>query len=81
MHGVARGSIGGVDALDLQAQRDVKKALHNICTIVGHGVRIAVVSVPPQHIGLGSKTALLLAVVKAACAVTDHDLAIKSFRD
>jgi beta-ribofuranosylaminobenzene 5'-phosphate synthase len=62
--------IAGLGGYDTAARRDMVRALERLGERVGPlGVRLTVRSGPPQHVGLGSKTSLLLAGLRAACHV------------
>ncbi|MGW4903837.1 beta-ribofuranosylaminobenzene 5'-phosphate synthase family protein [Streptomyces albidoflavus] len=60
---------GLFESLDESARRDVEAVLCRLSQDVAlPGLTLTLESVPPQHVGLGSKTTLLLATVRGACA-------------
>jgi beta-ribofuranosylaminobenzene 5'-phosphate synthase len=62
--------VAGLGGNDVAARRDMSRALERLAELVGPlGVRLTLTSCPPQHVGLGSKTSLLLASLHAACHV------------
>ena len=59
--------VEGLSRLDERARREVRRALAELQETTGPlRTRIAVEQTMPPHVGLGSKTALLLAVLQAA---------------
>ena len=75
-----RSSINGIEVLDVAAGRDLDAALERLAA--PHGlppIAIRIHAVPPQHVGLGTKTTLLLSVLRAVSAeaglaMSDADL-------
>ena len=64
-------SVRGLDKLDRQGQRDLLAALTRLGRVHGYlGAEVVLRRILPQHVGLGSKTALTLAVLKAASLVS-----------
>jgi beta-ribofuranosylaminobenzene 5'-phosphate synthase len=62
-------TVGGVEKLDQSAMRDIAAALRRMQTAFSVGpIKITVRRMPPQHVGLGTKTAMVLAALKG-CAV------------
>lgn len=63
------GPIVGLDRLDALGQKDVTEALERLSASIQapnlrRPLRIGLRTIPPQHIGLGTKTALILAILK-----------------
>ena len=79
-------NVSGLSSADEGTRRDVDAALERLRS--SHGlppVSIVVNAMPPQHVGLGTKTSLLLAVLAAASSaasldVTDAELQLASGR-
>ncbi len=66
-HNVRKTEVVGIGVLDQDGQADVHQALQRLANVAhGTSVRLVLRDVPPQHVGLGSKTALLLGVLTAA---------------
>src|SRR4051812_17428413 len=62
----SRPTLDDLAELDAGARSDVLNALRRIKRQVGHvDVRIEILHAPPQHVGLGCKTALVVGVVAA----------------
>jgi beta-ribofuranosylaminobenzene 5'-phosphate synthase len=58
--------IFGLEQVDSQGSSEVRRALGRLKAFLPHAnAKVFVRNVPPQHIGLGTKTALILAVLKA----------------
>jgi beta-ribofuranosylaminobenzene 5'-phosphate synthase len=69
-------SLIGFDSLDEQAYREVQDALARLEAHVGRGMpyEFALQGPVRQHIGLGTKTALILATLQAAALASGHEL-------
>ena len=55
----------GLGTLDVSAQADCQSLVNMVTKEHGRGARITIVEHPPQHVGLGSKTALRLSLISA----------------
>ena len=81
-----RQSINGLSLLDERARRDLADTIERFRRAFLVPVeRVTVHSIPPQHVGLGTKTALTLGVLKSLqllnrIAVTNEDLQVLSGR-
>ncbi len=71
----ATTEIMGLDMLDSDGQRDVVRAL-DLLQDMTHRARIRLLlrHMPPQHVGLGSKTALILGILSAASSALGIDV-------
>jgi len=83
----SRSQVSSVVAVDAEALSDVESAIARLAqfTDSGDGVSLVIERMPPQHVGLGSKTALILASLKSAslaafAGVRDADLRYLSRR-
>jgi beta-ribofuranosylaminobenzene 5'-phosphate synthase len=73
-----RLEVSGLDNLDTQGQQDLISALERLSKVAPSArARITIKKLPPQHIGLGTKTALLLGAITAAGLATDVRLPSK----
>lgn len=64
--------VNGLDKLDTQGQQDLISALERLLKVVPSArTRITIKKLPPQHVGLGTKTALLLGAITVATLATD----------
>lgn len=61
----AKNALVGADALDTACQGDLETLLHILAGAEGQHVQVRVCAHAPQHVGLGTKTALKLAVIAA----------------
>ena len=60
------GVVGNIP-LDERTRTDLRKALEAVsCRVAKKSVTVSVESMPPQHVGLGTKTALILGALLAA---------------
>lgn len=65
-------TLAGEESLDLRGRDDAQQALSRFQSLVpAVGMSLTVESMLPQHIGLGSKTALLLALLEGAFRAAD----------
>ncbi|MEU4773172.1 beta-ribofuranosylaminobenzene 5'-phosphate synthase family protein [Micromonospora sp. NPDC023644] len=63
---------GLFDALDERARQDVHAALDRLAdTVPVPPMTLSLDGMPPAHVGLGSKTMLVLAALRVACAAAD----------
>jgi beta-ribofuranosylaminobenzene 5'-phosphate synthase len=68
-------TINGINHLDSSAQNDIYTVINRFKNqFSGKKFEIELVSLPPQHIGLGSKTLLLLSLIKGMSLETKIDL-------
>jgi|SRR5579883_502739 len=68
-------SLTGTRFLDARGQEDLQGAFARISALMqGTAVHVNVQSSPPQHVGLGTKTSLVLGVLKAAQLAADAKL-------
>lgn len=72
----ATDEIEGSDLIDADARNDVDRVLLALRSYRPNlpAMRISIRSVPPQHVGFGTKTALLLAILSAANLETCAEL-------
>ena len=56
-----RTELAGVAGFDARDKRDLEAHLERLSSALGRGFYVEVISAMPQHVGLGSKTALLMA--------------------
>lgn len=66
----------GTDKLDEKAQTDIARLLKRLQTRLDDpvSVRIEINEVPAQHVGLGTKTALLLSMICATCKCLGYEI-------
>jgi beta-ribofuranosylaminobenzene 5'-phosphate synthase len=67
-------SIRGTSHLDAAAQSDLEEALVALQKCGGVGFRAVLEESPPQHVGLGSKTSLLLSFITAVSHLKELNL-------
>lgn len=71
----SRTSLAGLDLVDRRSRKDLLRSLARLhATAPNAHARVRIESVPPQHVGLGSKTALILGVLRAFQAATGLEL-------
>jgi beta-ribofuranosylaminobenzene 5'-phosphate synthase len=64
----------GLDVLDDEGQDDINKVIDRLRSSLGDfGFRVFLKSVPPQHVGFGSKTSLLLGLVAGINALAERN--------
>src|SRR5439155_438082 len=75
-HRSTRLVVNGLHRLDPRGRGDVMDALVRLRRYLGHPLNVAlsVRQMPPQHIGLGTKTALLLGILKGASLVAGRHI-------
>ena len=67
--------VDGLHQLDERAGREVREALSGFEEVTGPlGARLTIERALPAHVGLGSKTALLLAILQAASSIARRPL-------
>src|SRR5437763_14284854 len=67
-------SIEGIDGLDQNARDELVILLDRLAELHGIGAGISLISHGPQHVGLGSKTALKLSTVAGYLKLCGKDL-------
>ncbi len=77
----AKTKVFGLEQVDRQAGNDVENALKRLKVLLPHvNAAVSIRSVPPQHIGLGIKTTLLLGVLKAIDLATGAGLSVTALQ-
>ncbi len=77
----ARRRVLGIEGFDRRCQRDVRRALERLDEACPRPTAEVIVQTSvPQHVGLGSKTALILATLKAAASAKAIALSVESLQ-
>ncbi len=67
----------GFEYLDTFALQDIQRLTSKLRHTFGFSLDLELLSAPPQHIGLGSKTLLLSSIVAANCALTKERINVE----
>jgi len=68
-----RWKLVGFDRLDAESRREITDLLRRLTdSLLCHPARLELLQALPQHVGLGSKTATLLSIIRAVTAVNGH---------
>jgi beta-ribofuranosylaminobenzene 5'-phosphate synthase len=75
VRGSASFRLEGLESLDSRMKADISSALSRLFKrIPPPPIALHITCTPPQHVGLGSKTALILALLKATCLASGENL-------